>query len=143
MTLLLQKNPRLAVLDLTDEIKSSLFCCCCLVAKLCPSFLVPHGQESTWLLCPCDFQDKNTGVGRHSFLQGIFPTQGMNLSLLHCRQILYHLSHQGSSICWKVKVKMLVTQWWLTVVSDCLQPHGTTVTQSISGVWLCNTMVQL
>ena len=34
--------------------------------------------------------------GNHSLLQGIFPTQGSNLSLLHCMQILYHLSHQGS-----------------------------------------------
>ena len=34
------------------------------------------------------------GVGCHSFLHGIFPTQGSNLGLLHCRQILYHLSHQ-------------------------------------------------
>ena len=32
----------------------------------------------------------------HSFLQGIFPTQGLKLGLLHCRQILYCLSHQGS-----------------------------------------------
>ena len=32
----------------------------------------------------------------HSLLQGIFPTQGWNLGLLHCRQILYSLSHQGS-----------------------------------------------
>ena len=32
----------------------------------------------------------------HSFLQGIFPTQGLNPGLLHCRQILYCLSHQGS-----------------------------------------------
>ena len=31
----------------------------------------------------------------HFLLQGIFPTQGSNLDLLHCRQILYHLSHQG------------------------------------------------
>ena len=31
----------------------------------------------------------------HSLLLGIFPTQGLNLGLLHCRQILYHLSHQG------------------------------------------------
>ena len=31
----------------------------------------------------------------HSLLQGIFPTQGLNLGLLHCRQILYHLSYQG------------------------------------------------
>ena len=39
---------------------------------------------------------KNTGVGCHSHLQGIFPTQGSNPHLLHYRQILYHLSHQGS-----------------------------------------------
>ena len=30
------------------------------------------------------------------FSRGIFPTQGLNLGLLHCRQMLYHLSHQGS-----------------------------------------------
>ena len=39
---------------------------------------------------------KNTGVGYHALLQGIFPTQGSNPGLLHCRRILYHLSHQGS-----------------------------------------------
>ena len=39
---------------------------------------------------------KNTGVGCHALLQGIFPTQGSNSGLLHCRWILYHLSHQGS-----------------------------------------------
>ena len=36
---------------------------------------------------------KNTGVGCHDHLQGIFTTQGLNPGLLHCRQILYHLSH--------------------------------------------------
>ena len=35
-------------------------------------------------------------MGSHSLLQGIFPTQRLNPGLLHCRQILYHLSHQGS-----------------------------------------------
>ena len=39
---------------------------------------------------------KNTGVGSLSLLQGIFPTQGLNPGLLHCRRILYHLSHKGS-----------------------------------------------
>ena len=43
-----------------------------------------------------DFPGKNTGVCCHALLQGIFPTQGSNLGLPHCRQILYHLSHQGS-----------------------------------------------
>ena len=47
-------------------------------------------------LCPWDSPGKNTGVGCHALLQGIFPTQGSNPGLLHCRQILYHLSLQGS-----------------------------------------------
>ena len=55
-------------------------------------------MEPARLLCPRDSPGKNTGVGRHSLLQGIFPTQGLNLDLLHCRQILYCLSHQGSPI---------------------------------------------
>ena len=45
-----------------------------------------------------DFSGKNTGVGCYFLLQGIFPTQESNLGLLHCRQILYHLSHQGSPL---------------------------------------------
>ena len=40
--------------------------------------------------CPWDFTGNNTGVGCHFLLQGIFPTQGSNLHLLRCRQILYH-----------------------------------------------------
>ena len=55
--------------------------------------LRPHGLE---LLCPCSFPGKNPEVGSHSLLQEIFPTQGWNLALLHCRKILYRLSHQGS-----------------------------------------------
>ena len=43
-----------------------------------------------------EFSGKNTGVGCHSLLQGIVPTQGSNPGLSHCRQILCHLSHQGS-----------------------------------------------
>ena len=39
---------------------------------------------------------KNTGVDCHALLQGILPTQGSNPGLLHCRKILYCLSHQGS-----------------------------------------------
>ena len=43
-----------------------------------------------------DSPGQNTGVGCHALLQGTFPTQGLNPALLHCRWILYHLSHQGS-----------------------------------------------
>ena len=41
----------------------------------------------------------NTGVNCHSLLQGIFLTWGSDPGLLHCRQILYHLSHQGKFSC--------------------------------------------
>ena len=44
-----------------------------------------------------DSPGRNNGVGCHALLQGIFPTKesNLNLSLLHCRRILYLLSHQG------------------------------------------------
>ena len=50
------------------------------------------------LLCPWDSPGKNTGMNYCFLLQGIFPAQGLNphlLCLLHCRQVLYLLSHQG------------------------------------------------
>ena len=58
--------------------------------------LRPHGQQPTRLRRPWDFLGKSTGVGCHFLLQGIFPTQGSNPGLLHCRQTLYRLTHQGS-----------------------------------------------
>ena len=54
--------------------------------------LWPRGPYSPW-----NSPGQNTGVGSHSFLQGIFPTQGLNPGLLYCSQILYHLSHQENS----------------------------------------------
>ena len=50
--------------------------------------LRPRGLEPTRLLCPWDSPGKNTGVGYHFLLQGIFPTQGSNPGLPHCRQML-------------------------------------------------------
>ena len=50
-----------------------------------------HGLYSPW-----NSPGQNTGVDRQSLLQGIFPTQGSNPGLLHCRWILYQLSHKGS-----------------------------------------------
>ena len=63
--------------------------------QLFPNSLQPHGLQPARLLCPCHSPGKNTGVGCHALLQGVFPTQGSNPGLLDCRQILYHLSHQG------------------------------------------------
>ena len=53
--------------------------------------LWPHGLYSPW-----SSPGQNTGVGSCSLLQGIFPTQGLNSGLLHCRQILCQLSFHGS-----------------------------------------------
>ena len=53
--------------------------------------LWPHGLYS-----PMNSPGQNTGVGSLSLLQGIFPTQGSNLGLPHCRWILYQLSQKGS-----------------------------------------------
>ena len=55
-------------------------------------------DSSVRLLCPWNSPGKNTGVGCHSFLQEIFPTQGLSQGLLHYRQLLYQLSHQGSPL---------------------------------------------
>ena len=55
--------------------------------------LWPHGLQPARLLCPWSSPGKNTAVGCFFLLQGIFLTQRSNPHLLHCRQILYHLSH--------------------------------------------------
>ena len=51
-----------------------------------------------WTIQSMEFSGQNTGVGRLSLLQGIFPTQGSNPGLPPCRQVLYQLSHQGSPL---------------------------------------------
>ena len=61
------------------------------VAQSCPTPLWPRGLYSLW-----NSLGQNTGVGSLSLLQGIFPTQGLNPGLPHCRQILSQLSHRGS-----------------------------------------------
>ena len=58
--------------------------------------LRPHGQRSLAGYSPWDSSGKNTGVGCHFLLQGIFLTQELNLGPLHCRRILYQLSYKGS-----------------------------------------------
>ena len=57
--------------------------------------LRPHELQPARLLHPWDSPSKNTGVDCHSLLQRIFLTQGSNPGLLHCRQILYHLSYRA------------------------------------------------
>ena len=64
-----------------------------------------------WLISPWN-SGQNTGVGSLSLLQGIFPTQGSNPGLLHCRQILYQLSGKptGGGVNWK---KHTIWELWV------------------------------
>ena len=81
--------------------------------------LQPQELQPIRLLCPWYSPRNSTGVGCHSLLQGIFPTQELNLCLLHCRWILYCLSHHRSPL-WP--------QSW---------PAGSRTVQSGRDQWVC------
>ena len=68
----------------------------CLVAQLCPTLHDPMDCSPPSSSVHTDSPGKNTDVGFHALLQEIFPSQGSNPDLPRCRQILYHLSYQGS-----------------------------------------------
>ena len=73
-------------------------CVCVRARSVVFNSLQPYGLQTVRLPCPWDFSHGNTGPGCHLLLQGIFPIQGSNshsLYLLHCRQILYPVSHLG------------------------------------------------
>ena len=67
-----------------------------LVAQSCLTLCNPMDCSPPGSSVHGDSPGKNTGVGCHALLQGIFPIQGSKPGLPHCRQIFYHLSHQGS-----------------------------------------------
>ena len=67
-----------------------------LVAHSCPTLCNSMDCSLPGSSVHGDSPGKNAGVGCHALLQGIFPTQGSNPDLPHCRWILYHLSHQRS-----------------------------------------------
>ena len=74
--------------------------------------LCPHQLQPTRLLCPRDFPGKNTGVGCHALLQGIFLTQELNphlLNLLHWQADSLPLSHQGSPVS---SLDHWFSGWW-------------------------------
>ena len=87
--ILLLKNVSIEISKTERESKSSSH-------SVMSNSLWPHALEPTGLLCQWNAPGKNTGVGCHSLLQGMFRTRGSNPGLLHCRHILYHLSHEGS-----------------------------------------------
>ena len=70
--------------------------CCCLVTQSCPTLRGSMDCSPPGFSVHGGSLGRNTGVSCHALLQRIFPTQGQNPALPHCRQILCHLSHQGS-----------------------------------------------
>ena len=70
--------------------------CIHLVAQACTNVCSPMDCSLPGSSIHGDSLGRNIGVGCYALLQGIFPTQGSNPGLLHRRQILTHLSHQGS-----------------------------------------------
>ena len=76
--------------------------------------LRPHELHSPW-----NFPGQNTGMGSLSLLQGIFLTQKLNRALLHCRQIPYQLSNQGSPtiflMCAQIKGKHYIFFFFLVL----------------------------
>ena len=95
--------------------------CLCLVTQSCPTHCDPMDCSPSGSSVQGDSLGKNTGVGCHALLQGIFPTQGWNPGLLHCRQILYCLSHQGrpfATSIWGQFFFLLDLRW---IIGVCLQ----------------------
>ena len=72
----------------------------CLVTQSCPTLCNQMDCSPAGSSVHGDSPGKNTGVGCHALLQGIFPMQGLNPVLLHCRWILHHLSHRDSNVIW-------------------------------------------
>ena len=71
--------------------------CMCLVTQSCLTLCDPMDYSLLGSSIHRDSPGKNTGVGCHALIWGIFPTQGSNPGLLHCWWIPYRLSHQGRS----------------------------------------------
>ena len=122
-----------------SEIAGSYVCVSCSVMS---DSLQPHGLQPTRLLCLWNSLGKNTRVGCHFLLQGIFLTQGLNPGLLHCRQTLYHLSHQGSRIIWQLCFQYFEEPpycfpWWLHQFTLPLTVQGS---KSVSCLLVSNTL---
>ena len=92
--------------------------------------VMSNSVGSHGLYCPWNSPGQNTGVGSGSLLQRIFPTQGSNPGLSHCRQILYQLSHKGSPA---------VLEWVAYPFSrGSSQPRNRTGVSCIAGGFLTN-----
>ena len=110
--------------------------CAVLSHSVISDSLQPHGLQTARLLCPCRFSRQEYWNGFPCLLQGIFPTQGSNPVLPHCRQFFYLLSHQVSPMSHQGNANQNHNEIPLhthqdgkeskscSAVSDSLRPHG-------------------
>ena len=94
-----------------------MYVCVCIMCKIIlfvSNSVQPYGLEPARLLCPWDSPGKNTGVGCHFLLHGIFPTQGWKLHLLHllCIYIYIYI------YIWLEQEKVIVSEFWMLEVWD-------------------------
>ena len=101
------------------------------------NFLRSHGLYSPW-----NSPGQNTGMGSLSLLQGIFPTQGLNPGLPHCRWILYQLSQKGSpkTLEW-VAYSFSSRSSWPRNQTEVSHISGRFLTTEVSGKPLLETML--
>ena len=126
---------------------SGLLSMSCLFSMLCASLFVfsgydPMGSSPPGSSVHGDSPGKNTGVGCHALLHGVFLTQGSNPGLPHCWRILYFLSHQGSPANGTLQINaalFFTTTWcqqtdWLCC--SWTQACSSSSVQSLNWVWL-------
>ena len=94
------KNKKAILSNKFWDLGETIYCvlCCAELLSHVQFFATPWtgSCNPTRLLCPWAFSRQDAGVGCHALLQGIFPTQGSNPGLPHCRWILYRLNQEGS-----------------------------------------------
>ena len=103
-------------------------CVCVLVTQSCLTLCAPMdcNLPGSSVRSP----GKNTGVGNHSLLQGIFSTQGLNLGVLHCRQILYRLSLQRKPHV-VFYLSFMINLWVVTIIPISQRSDLPKVTQLV------------
>ena len=107
---------------------SQCLLCVCSVTQWCLTLMWPHGLQPTRFLCPWDFPGKNTRVGCHFLLQGIFLTQELNPQPLHWQAASFTTElpeePNRNPITFFKKLIQSVSQFSHSVVSDFLWSHG-------------------
>ena len=118
--------------------------CCCLVTKSYITLCDPMDCSLPGSSAHGDSAGQNTGVGTRSLLQGIFLTQELNQSLLHCRWVLYQLNYQGSPIISGTEPKQREWPYYVFTWDIIARSHPSIlVIKSVNGDWISPVLEEL